>query len=71
VNYHLKEFSNQNNVFVRMDFMMMDNIWSARNALISVSLVMINILVLNVAKIEPTLLYAPVYINFMIFRIFP
>jgi hypothetical protein len=32
--------------------MMMDNIWSARNALISVSLVMINILVLNVAKIE-------------------
>jgi hypothetical protein len=40
--------------------MMMDNIWSVRNALISVSLVMINILVLNVAKIESTLLYAPV-----------
>jgi hypothetical protein len=53
-----------------MDTMMMDNIWSARNALISVSLVMINILVLNVAKIEPTLLYAPVYINFLIFKIF-
>jgi hypothetical protein len=32
--------------------MMMDNIWSVRNALINVSLVMINILVLNAAKIE-------------------
>jgi hypothetical protein len=49
---------------------MMDNIWSARNALISVSLVMINILVLNVAKIETTLPYALVFINFLIFKIF-
>jgi hypothetical protein len=53
-----------------MDTMMMDNIWSARNVLISVSLVMINILVLNVAKIEPTLPYALVSINFLIFKIF-
>jgi hypothetical protein len=69
VNQCLKENSLIISVFVRKDFMMMDNIWSARNAHINVSLARINFLAQNVAKIESTQLYALVYINFLIFRI--